>query len=246
MDRMLYVAMTGAQQALVAQTATAHNLANASTAGFRADLEAFRAMPVFGPGHPSRAYAMAERPGVDLASGASLATGRDLDVAVQGKGYIAVQGADGREGYTRAGDLRVDASGLITNGAGQIVLGNGGPITLPPAEKIEIGVDGTVSIRPVGQGAQTLAIVDRIRLANPAESKLEKGLDGLLRLRNGEAATPDANVRVAAGHLEASNVNAVEAMVTMISTARMFEMQVKLMNETAKNDEAAAQLLRAA
>ncbi len=246
MDRMLYVAMTGAQQALVAQTATAHNLANASTTGFRADLEAFRAMPVFGPGHPSRVYAMAERPGVDLASGALLATGRDLDVAVQGKGYIAVQGADGREGYTRAGDLRVDASGLITNGAGQIVLGNGGPITLPPTEKIAIGVDGTISIQPVGQGAQTLAIVDRLRLVNPDESKLEKGLDGLLRLRGGEAATPDANVRVAAGHLEASNVNAVEAMVTMISTARMFELQVKLMNETASNDEAAAQLLRAA
>ena len=246
MDRMLYVAMTGAQQALVAQTATAHNLANASTTGFRADLEAFRAMPVFGPGHPSRAYAMAERPGVDLAPGALLATGRDLDVAVQGKGYIAVQGADGREGYTRAGDLRVDASGLITNGAGQIVLGNGGPITLPPAEKIAIGVDGTISIQPVGQGAQTLAIVDRIRLVDPDESKLEKGLDVLLRLRGGEAATPDANVRVAAGHLEASNVNAVEAMVTMISTARMFELQVKLMDETASNDEAAAQLLRAA
>jgi flagellar basal-body rod protein FlgF len=246
MDRMLYVAMTGAHQALVAQTATAHNLANASTTGFRADLEAFRAMPVYGPGHPSRAYAMAERPGVDFRSGALLATGRDLDIAVQGRGYIAVQGVDGREGYTRAGDLRIDASGLVTNGAGEIVLGNGGPITLPPSEQIMIGVDGTISARPLGQGAQTLAVVDRIRLVNPDESKLEKGLDGLLHLRGGEAATPDANVRVASGHLESSNVNAVEAMVTMISTARMFELQVKLMNETASNDETAAQVLRVA
>ena len=134
MDRLLYVAMTGASQTMLAQAANSHNLANASTTGFRADLSAFRAMPVFGPGAPSRVYAMAERPGVDMSYGTLVSTGNDLDLAVKGDGWIAVQGPDGREGYTRAGDLRISTSGLLVNGAGHLVLGENGPIAIPPAE----------------------------------------------------------------------------------------------------------------
>ena len=244
MDRMLYIAMTGASQTMLAQTANTHNLANASTTGFRADLEAFRAMPVYGQGHPSRVYAMAERPGTDLSSGTVTATGRELDVAVNGDGWLAVQAADGSEAYTRAGDLRVSSNGQLVNGAGRPVLGNGGPIAIPPSEKIDIGVDGTITSRALGQAPNTLAAVDRIRLVNPPKADLMKGADGLMRLRSGEPVAPDVNVRLVAGSLESSNVNAVEAMVNMITLSRQFEMQVKAMKTTEEIDQSAAQILR--
>jgi flagellar basal-body rod protein FlgF len=244
MDRMLYVAMTGAKQTLLAQTANSHNLANASTTGFRADLEAFRAMPVYGPGQPSRVYAMAERPGTDLMSGTVSATGRELDVAVSGDGWIAVQAADGSEAYTRAGDLRVSSNGQLVNGAGHEVLGNSGPIAIPPSMKIEIGADGTITSRGLGQAPSTLSAVDRIRLVKLPSAELIKGADGLMRLRNGQPAEPDANVRLTAGSLESSNVNAVEAMVNMITLSRQFEMQVKAMKTTEDIDQSAAQILR--
>lgn len=244
MDRMLYIAMTGAKQTLIAQVANTHNLANASTTGFRADLEAFRAMPVYGHGQPSRVYAMAERPGTDLSAGTVTATGRELDVAVSGDGWLAVQTADGGEAYTRAGDLRVSGNGQLVNGAGHAVLGNGGPVSIPPSEKIEIGVDGTITSRALGQAPNTLAAVDRIRLVNPPKADLMKGIDGLMRLRNGAQAEIDPNVRLVAGSLESSNVNAVEAMVNMITLSRQFEMQVKAMRTTEEIDQAAAQILR--
>jgi len=244
MDRMLYIAMTGASQTMLAQTANTHNLANASTTGFRADLEAFRAMPVYGQGHPSRVYAMAERPGTDLSSGTVTATGRDLDVAVNGDGWIAVKAADGSEAYTRAGDLRVTSNGQLVNGAGHAVLGNGGPIAIPPSEKIDIGGDGTISVRAAGQAPNTLAAVDRMRLVNPPTAELVKGADGLMRLRSGARADVDANVRLIGGSLESSNVNAIEAMVNMITLSRQFEMQVKAMKTTEEIDQSAAQVLR--
>ena len=244
MDRMLYIAMTGAKQTLLAQAANTHNLANATTAGFRADFEAFRSMPVFGYGQPSRVYAMAERPGVDLSFGTRTDTGRELDVAVDGEGWIAVQGADGQEAYTRAGDLRIGSNGQLVTGAGHAVLGNGGPIAVPPTEKFDVGVDGTITIRPTGQAATSLSVLDRIKLVNPPKAELVKGNDGLMRLQDGQPVPADANVRLATGSLEMSNVNAVEAMVNMITLARNFEMQVRAMRTTQENDQAAAQLLR--
>ncbi len=246
MDHLLYVAMSGAKQTMLAQAANTHNLANASTAGFRADLSAFRAMPVFGYGQPSRVYAMAERPGVDLAPGSISTTGRELDVAVKGNAWIAVLGADGREGYTRAGDLRLGANGALENGAGRKVLGNGGPIALPPHDKLEIGADGTISIQPRGQVASALSVVDRIKLVNPPLAALEKGEDGLMRLKDGGIAPADARAQLAPGALEASNVNAVEAMVSMLTLARQFEMQVKMMHTAERNDSAAAEMMRIA
>lgn len=244
MDRMLYVAMTGAAQTLLAQAANSHNLANATTTGFRADLEAFRAMPVFGYGYPSRVYAMSERPGINLAPAAVTATGREMDVAVNGEGWIAVQGADGREAYTRAGDLRLGPNGQLENGAGHPVLGEGGPIAVPQNEKFEIAVDGTITIKPTGQAATSLTTLDRIKLVNPPKGELVKGADGLIRLKDGQPAPADSNVRLIGGSLEASNVNAVEAMVDMITLSRQFELQVRAMRTTQEDDQAAAQLLR--
>lgn len=245
MDRMLYVAMSGAREIERAQAANTHNLANVHTAGFRADLTAFRAMPVFGPGFPSRVYAMAERPGVDLSSGPITTTGRELDVAVHGEGFLAVRAPDGTEAYTRRGDLRVGSLGQLETGDGHAVLGGGGgPIAVPPAEKIEIGADGTISIRPVGQAAGALVVLDRIKLVRPSPERLVKGADGLLRLKDGTAAEADAGVRLTAGALEGSNVDAVEALVNLIALARRYELQVKLMREAADNDAASAQTMR--
>jgi flagellar basal-body rod protein FlgF len=244
MDRMLYTAMTGAKQTLMAQTATTHNLANASTTGFLADLEAFRAMPVYGPGHPTRVFAMAERPGVDFARGTQTGTGRELDVAVNGNGWIAVESRAGGEAYTRAGDLRVAADGFLVNGAGLRVLGNAGPISMPQNEKIEIGIDGTISVRPLGQAPNTLSAVDRIKLVSAPNDSLTKGTDGLMRPRAGGELPADETMRLVTGSLEASNVSAVEAMVNLITLSRQFEMQVKAMRTTEQNDQSAAQLLR--
>src|SRR5689334_6739990 len=177
MDRFLYVSMTGARETLRAQTVNSNNLANASTTGFRADLSAFQTRAVTGSGYASRAYATNATTGWDEKQGALLTTGRDLDVGVNGPGWIAVQGRDGREAYTRAGDLRVDPSGLLTTGAGHIVLGDAGPLSVPPNSSLVVGSDGGISIVPLGQSATTTASVGRIKLVNPAPETLVRGAD---------------------------------------------------------------------
>ncbi|MEZ5444429.1 MAG: flagellar basal-body rod protein FlgF [Gammaproteobacteria bacterium] len=246
MDRMVYLAMTGARQMLMQQAAASNNLANAASPGFRADLEAFRAMPVFGPGQPSRVYAMAERPAVNFRPGSLETTGNDLDVAVDGEGFLAVQAADGTEAYTRAGDLRLNGNGMLETGNGRPVLGNGGPVAIPPAESIVIAADGTISIRPVGQGSDTLVVVDRLKLVRPDTRELHKGEDGLFRQKNGANPEADASVRVVQGALESSNVNSVSEMINMMTYQRNFELQVKAMQTAEKNDAAMAQLMRMA
>ncbi|MFQ5486962.1 MAG: flagellar basal-body rod protein FlgF [Gammaproteobacteria bacterium] len=247
MDRMLYVAMSGAKQMMLAQAVNTNNLANAGTTGFREDLALFDSKPLAGQGLPTRVYAQAEHKGVNLASGSMVETGRDLDVAVQGKGWIAVQGTDGGEAYTRAGNLKITALGALVTADGLPVLGNSGvPIAIPPAEKVEIGRDGTITIRPPGQSPQALAVVDRIKLVNPDESQLYKDNVGLIRLRDGGSAESAAGVTLEAGKLEMSNVNSVEAMVNMISLARQFEMSIKMMNIAKENDSASTQLMRIA
>jgi flagellar basal-body rod protein FlgF len=244
MDRLLYIAMTGAKETLRAQTANNHNLANASTTGFRADLTAFQSRAVVGSGYASRVYATNAATGWDSTVGAQVSTGKELDVSVQGDGFIAVMGADGREAYTRAGDLRIDTTGLLMTGAGHQVLGDGGPVTVPPHASVAIAPDGTVSIVPLGQGPETTANVGRIKLVNPEERLLERGEDGLFRQRDGADAAADATVRVASGSLESSNVNVADAMVNMIELARHFELQVKAMRTAEENGAASAQLLR--
>lgn len=249
MDKSLYIAMSGAKQTLMAQTANANNLANTQTTGFKSDLEQFRSMPVFGAGYPTRVYAMTERPGTDLSHGAMQTTGRDLDVAINGDGFIAVQGADGKEVYTRAGDLHVTPEGLLQTGAGLSVVGlNGpGPITIPPSEKLTIGGDGTISVVPMGAGNVTaLVVVDQIKLVNPALDNLEKLNDGELHTKDGQPVVADANVKLAAGVLEGSNVNSIGAMVDMIELARNFELQTKVMKEVNQNSGVSARLMQMA
>lgn len=244
MDKMLYVAMSGAKETLIAQASANNNLANANTTGFLSDLNQFRSMPVFGDGHPTRVYAMGERPTTDFERGSVQHTGRDLDVAVKDGGWLAVQARDGNEAYTRRGDLRVDENGLLVTGNDLPVLGNGGPIAIPPYEKIDIGVDGTVSIRPLGAAAEQLAVIDRIKLVAPQYEQLEKGDDGLFRRKGGGEAEADPAQRVTSGALVSSNVNVVNEMVSMIELSRRFELQVKMMKSVEENSSAAASIVR--
>jgi flagellar basal-body rod protein FlgF len=247
MDRMLYLSMTGASQIMQAQAITTNNLANVSTTGFKADLAQFRSMPVFGAGMPSRVYAMTERPGTDLSAGAHNHTGRELDMAVRGEGWIAVQAPDGSEAYTRAGDLHISSAGLLVNGAGHPVIGDGGgPIAIPPYEKIDIGTDGTITIRPLGQQANVLAQVERIKLVLPEPGQLTKGEDGLLRPKEGGVLPPDASVQLVSGALETSNVSVVDSMVRIIELSRQYETQVKMMNTAKDNDASSDRLMQLA
>ncbi len=244
MDRMLYISMNAAQQTMLAQATNSNNLANVNTNGFRADFEQFRSMPVFGEGMPSRVYSMTERPQTDYQQGPLQSTGRELDIAIHGDGFLAVQGKDGREGYTRAGDLHVTANGQLVTGTGLAVMGEGGPVAIPPAEKIEIGNDGTISVRPLGARANELAIVDRIKMVKPELTNLVKDSDGLMRMQDGTAAPLDATVSLISGTLESSNVNAVGALVNMIELQRQYEMQIKMMSSAEENSAASARLLQ--
>lgn len=240
---MLFLAMSAAKQTMNAQALATNNLANANTTGFKADFEAMRSMQVYGPGHPARVFAMTERPGTDFASGSIEQTGNELDVAVNGDGFIAVIAPDGTEAYTRAGDLHLTVNGQLQTGAGHPVLGNGGPIAVPQSQSLKIGVDGTISIRPLGQEANALAQVDRIKLVRPPVGDLEKGPDGLFRLRDGSSAPADAAVTLVQGALERSNVNGVAEMVSLITHARQYEMAVKAMSSARELDAAAGRLL---
>lgn len=244
MDKMLYISMTGASQNTKALQAHANNLANVSTSGFKRDFEQARSMPVFGDGLPARAYALTERPGTDFTSGSLQETGRDLDVAATGDAWLAVQAADGSEAYVRTGSLQIDALGMLRTSAGLPVMGNAGPVAIPPEQKVEIGQDGTISIRALGEAPSVMAEVDRLKLVLPDPQQLEKGLDGLVRSRDGLPFEADANARVISGFTESSNVNAVAEMTAMLSLSRQFELHVKMMRTAEDNSSAVARIMQ--
>jgi flagellar basal-body rod protein FlgF len=243
MDRGLFIAMTGAKQIMQAQAVNNNNIANASTTGFRADTVAFSSQPIYGPGYATRVNAVALDDGVDFSEGAMQSTGAPLDIAVDGPGFIAVQGADGQEAYTRAGALRITDSGAVTTTSGQAVLSDSGPVQVPPASSITIGSDGTISVVPLGLAAAAQSQVDRIKLVNPSIKTLKKGADGLFRLAAGGKAPTDETVQVSSGMLESSNVNAAKSLVSMIELQRMYELQIKSMNSTDTNEQSAERMM---
>ncbi|NLS11625.1 flagellar basal-body rod protein FlgF [Vibrio sp. SM6] len=247
MDRALFLAMSGAKQNMQALQLRANNLANVSTTGFRADLAQARSMQAYGDGLPTRVFSMTERPSHNYAQGSVITTGRDLDVTVEGDGWLAVMDNAGKEGLTRNGNLKIDQNGLLTNASGHLVLGEGGgPITLPlPISKIEIGRDGTVSVLPQGAPAEEMAEVDRIKLVKPNNQELFKDINGLFRFKTpGQAYQADATVTLQTGAIEGSNVNAVGEMTALIDLQRQFEMQVKMMSTAEEMDKASDSLLR--
>jgi len=238
MDRMIYLSMSGAKATMQRQDVLANNLANASTTGFRAELQAFRAVPVRGDGASTRVYALETTTGYDPAAGPAQQTGRPLDVALQGNAWLAVQGFDGTEAYTRMGSLQVDAEGTLMTSGGRTVLGDGGPIQLPPDSTPQIAADGTVTVR---QPNGSMTPVGRLKLVTP-EAPLSRGDDGLFRAPEGDLPA-DPNARLQDGALEGSNVNPIENMVAMIAAARQFEAQMKMLQTAEKDEQSAGQLL---
>ena len=238
MDRLIYLSMAGAKATLQRQDVLANNLANASTTGFRAELQAFRAVPVRGDGASTRVYALESTIGSDTRAGPLQQTGRGLDVAAQGNAWFAVQALDGTEAYTRNGGFQVDAQGQLVTSTGLPVLGDGGPITLPAGAAVEVAADGSISTT-VGNGRPQQA--GRLKLVSP-EAALLRGTDGLFRAAEGDL-TADPAARVQGGALEGSNVNPIETMVAMISAARQFEQQMKMLQGAEQREQGAAKLL---
>ena len=238
MDRMIFLSMSGAKATMQRQDVLANNLANASTTGFRAELQAFRAVPVRGDGASTRVYALETTTGYDPAAGPLQQTGRPLDVALQGNAWLAVQGFDGTEAYTRMGSLQVDVEGTLMTSGGRTVLGDGGPIQLPPGSTPQIAADGTVTVR---QPNGSLTPVGRLKVVTP-EAPLARGDAGLCRAADGDLPA-DPNARLQDGALEGSNVNPIENMVAMIAAARQFEAQMKMLQTAEKDEQSAGQLL---
>jgi flagellar basal-body rod protein FlgF len=268
---MVYVAMSGAREIMHRQTTNNHNLSNINTTGFKADLDNMLSNPVRGPGHSARVYATAGGTLTDLTPGSIFTTGRELDIALDDEGFIAVRTNDGKEAYTRAGELRVSADGVLETFDGNLVMGNNGPIAVPPYDKLLIGKDGTISVQPIDGLQGVMVEVDRIKLVNPDPARLEKGPDGLMRIRGEQAARdwtitissagaeaqqdvgeegaaavlpPDPDVAITSGALEASNVNSVQSLVTMVSLSRQYELMVKMMKTAEEIDTSANSLVR--
>lgn len=244
MDRALYVAMTGAAQTLKAQAVNSHNLANASTVGFKAELAAQQAVAINGPMMQTRVNTSLQGNGFDASMGSLMHTGNPLDVALASDRWLAVQAPDGSEAYTRAGNLQVGADGLLSNGAGHLVLGEGGPLSVPPNTQVSVGADGTVTVVPMGQGPEAPVTIGRLKIVGAEAQQLERGADGLMRAREGQNLETASGQVLAAGTLEGSNVNLADSMVTMIQLARNFELQVKLMKTAEQNDQASSSLMR--
>jgi len=245
MDKLLYVSMSGAKENLNAISSLSNNLANAKTSGFKADIAQARSMQAFGEGMPTRVFSLTERPAQDFASGPLITTDRDLDVAIQGEGWLVVESKDGSPALSRAGSLQIDNAGMLRNSAGLLVLGDGGPIALPiPVDKLSIGNDGVITVRPAGAPANVIEDAGRLQLVNPDIKDLTKSEDGLFRLKDGGVFENDGEVTIASGMLEGSNVSAVSEMVNLITLQRQFDMQVKMMKTAEDVDHSQDTLLR--
>jgi flagellar basal-body rod protein FlgF len=244
MDDLVYVAMTGLRQAEKLQTVISHNIANASTIGFRAEVPIFSSQEILGDGLDTRVNTLEVGADWNDSSGSMMSTGGALDVAIRGSGWFAVQDADGNEAYTRAGSFRLSPTGVLETHNGHLVLSEGGPITLPEFQEIYVGGDGLISIIPVGQKANTLVQGDRIKLVNPTKDQIVRGADGLFRPVDGLPLLPDASVQVVGGQLESSNVNVAESLVQMIELARHFETQVRALREAEQMDSSAASVMQ--
>ena len=249
MDRLIYTALSGATQTLERQAVVANNMANASTPGFRAQLSMFRAVPVNGDGLATRAITASTTPGADLSPGDMTETGRSLDVAIDGDGWLAVQAENGEEAYTRAGGLQMDSTGLLRSNGNVVLSEFGAPLVLPLGAEVTIAPDGTISALGAGDQPNAIAEIGRLKLVNPEADQIARGGDNLFHPRNNEDGTPgapfaaDDTVRVVSGAIESSNVNPTEAMVSMIENARRFEMQMKMISSIDENDQSANKLL---
>ncbi len=244
MDRLIYTSLSAMRASQARQTATANNIANAQTPGFRADLAEVQSLWLRGEGAGSRASASEEVLAADMQPGTVIETGRALDVAAGGDAMFVVQAEDGEEAYTRRGDFQLSSSGLLTTGDGHPVMGVGGPVTLPPADSIAIDAGGRISIVPAGGDATRPQEVAQLRLVAPTGSDVVKGMDNLFRVRGGGVLPDAAGASVKSGHLEGSNVSTTQALVDMIEASRAWDAQLKLIADARENDTSTANLMR--
>ena len=244
MDKLAYLAMSGAKETMLAQAKVAQNLANANTTGFKADYTRQRTMPVIGVGFESRVFALTDQPGYSFQQGPVITTDNPLDVAIEGNGWFVVQGTDGNESLTRNGSFNISASGMLETATGLPVMGENGPILFPPVESVSIGIDGTVSARPLGAPENAIQVIGRLKLANPEQADITKGSDGRFVRKDGENTISDAAVKVHSGVVEGSNVNPVAELTQMIELSRRFEVQIKMLSDAAENDQALDRLLQ--
>lgn len=244
MDKSLFISMSGASEVMKSQAMHANNLANTSTIAFKMDLPELHSMPVYGSVYPSRVFVGSERIGTDVTPGAVIQTGNDLDIAINGEGWLSVQGEDGQEYYTRRGDMAISQSGYLMNGSEHLMLGDGGPISIPPAQKISIGQDGSINITPIGAAPGTSVTLGRLKLVSLPKEELTKNEQGLFMLKSRVPAPLDPAVQIKTGMLEASNVNPVADLIGLISSARQYELNVKMMENAKENDEAAARIMQ--
>lgn len=246
MDSVLYNAVNGGHTNFTRQEIIANNLANANTPGFRADLYQAQTMYVKGAEGArgfGQTFTVQSKNGVDLTPGDLMTTGRELDIAVDGNGWFAVSSGQGAESYTKAGSLRLDATGQLLTASGKSVIGNGGPISIPPAESVDIGTDGTISIVPLGSDTKIAVTIDRIKMVTLDKNNISKNADGLFQLNNGAIAPVDSTLTLRSGVLEGSNVHAVEQMVAMITAGRDFESHMNLMSTVGDNAQKLAQII---
>lgn len=246
MDKALYIAMSGASEVMKSLSVRSNNLANANTLGFKSDFEQARAMQAYGDGLPTRVFALTENPGQNFESGSLQTTGRDLDVAIKGNGWISVQDQNGQEAYTRNGNLQISPLGVLQTSNGLNLLDTTGkPITVPlPVEKLEITQDGTITARLEGGEPAAVEVLQQIKLVKPNNRDLMKGEDGLFRRTDGTNQPRATDVQLVSGALENSNVNVVDELTNLIRLQRQFETQIKMMATVEKNDESQNQLVR--
>ena len=245
MDRMVQTALSAITGLKDLKFDLANNLANANTDGFKSDMTQARSMQAFGEGLPTRVFSMIESPGSNFNGGPIRTTGRDLDIAVKGDGWIAVQGTDGSEAYTRAGSLHFDSTGLLLNSRNTPIMGDAGPIVLPlPIDSVQISDNGIISVRPKGATAEVFEEVGQIKFVNPGNDQMMRGEDGLFRLMSGQPAPRDPAIEIESGAIEGSNVNSVHEMVAMIDIQRQYEMQVKMMKNAEEADRSSTSLMR--
>lgn len=247
MDPILYNALSGGRADFKRQEITANNLANINTPGFKADLYSAQTLYMNqskgSHDNSGQSFNVQQPNGVDLTPGDLITTGRDLDVAIDGDGWMAVKDSQGREAYTRGGSLRLDANGQLVTSSGKAVLGDGGPISIPPAQSIEIGSDGTISVIPLEGDVKSLAVLDRIKLVQLDKNNVFKNEDGLIQLKQGTASSADGAVKLVNGAIEGSNVKAVDQMVGMINAGREFDAQMKILSTVDDNAQKLAQVL---
>ena len=243
MDKLIYTAMVSGKHTMAQMDTVTHNLANISTDGFKAQVDSFRAVPKLGTDLPVQTFVVNATIGADLSSGVIHETGRALDVAVQGSGWLVVKGADGKDAYTRAGSLKTDANGVLQTQRGLNVVGSTGDITIPPDVTLTIAKDGTIATIPVGNVVANSDLIGQLKLVNPPDNTLVRGDDGLFRTKDGSQPEADPNVAVVSGSIESSNVNPVESLVNMITLARAFDLHMQLLTNAQTNDAKASTIL---